>query len=153
MTRKMSSFILKSKAPTSLMGAAKAVCQAPLFFAKTLAISGIQPTTMFCLVATLCENGGTLEVMVRLEDTSVPHVIPHLVLRPTARRCPRFNLNFSMWVWPNFMTFQHGQPFIELVLSMGLWLCTMKKEWFSCGEHQHADIGPLECCWILVFNH
>jgi hypothetical protein len=58
---------------------AKVVCQAPLFFAKTLAILGIQPTTMFRLAATLCENGGTLEVMVRLDDTFVPHAIPHLV--------------------------------------------------------------------------
>ncbi len=78
-TRKISSSILKSKAPTSLIGVAKVVCQAPLFFAKTLAILGIQPTTMFRLAATLCENGGTLEVMVRLEDTFVPHAIPHLV--------------------------------------------------------------------------
>jgi len=78
-TKKISSFILKSKAPTSLIGAAKAVCEASLFLAKTLAISGIQPTTMFCLAATLCENGGTLEVMVRLEDTFVPHAIPHAV--------------------------------------------------------------------------
>jgi hypothetical protein len=75
----MSSFIFKSKAFTSLMGAAKVVCEAPLFFAKTLAILGIQPTIMFCLAATLCVNGGTLEVMVRLEDTFVPHAIPHPV--------------------------------------------------------------------------
>jgi len=64
-TRKMSSSILKSKVAMSLMGAAKVVCQAPLFFAKTLAILGIQPTTMFRLAATLCENRGAPEVMVR----------------------------------------------------------------------------------------
>jgi len=79
MTRKISSSIFKSKAPTSLMGVAKKVCQAPLFFAKTLAILGIQPTIMFCLETTSCENGGTLEVMVRFEDTFVAHVIPHPV--------------------------------------------------------------------------
>jgi len=61
------------------MGAAKEMCHAPLFSAKTLAILGIQPTTMFRLTTTLCENGGTLEVMVRLEDTFVAHAIPHLV--------------------------------------------------------------------------
>jgi len=77
MTRKMSSSILKSKAPTSLMGAAKEMCQAPLFSAKTLAILGIQPTTMFHLATTLCANGGALEVMVRLEDTFVAHATPH----------------------------------------------------------------------------
>jgi hypothetical protein len=37
---------------------------------------------MFCLVATLCENGGTLEMMVRLEDTFVPHVVPHPISKP-----------------------------------------------------------------------
>jgi len=78
-TRKISNSILKSKAPTSLMGAAKAICQAPLFSVKTLAISNIQPTTMFRLATTLCENDGASEVMVRLEDTFVPHAIPHPV--------------------------------------------------------------------------
>jgi hypothetical protein len=72
-------FIPKSKAPKSLMGVAKAVCQTPLFFVETLAISCIQPTTRFCLVVTLCENGGTLKVMVRSEDTFVPHAVPYLV--------------------------------------------------------------------------
>jgi hypothetical protein len=36
---KVPSFIPKSKAPTSLMGAAKGMCQAPLFFIMTLGIS------------------------------------------------------------------------------------------------------------------
>jgi hypothetical protein len=40
-SRKAPSFIFKSKAPISLMGVAKEVCQAPIFFAKTLAISSI----------------------------------------------------------------------------------------------------------------
>jgi hypothetical protein len=34
---------------------------------------------MFQLATTLCENGGTLEVMVRSEDTFVPFAIPHLI--------------------------------------------------------------------------
>jgi len=46
------------------MEVAKVVCQTPLFFAKTLAISGIQPIAVFCLVTTLYENGGTPKVMV-----------------------------------------------------------------------------------------
>jgi hypothetical protein len=32
---------------------------------------------------------------------------------------------------PNFMTFQHGQPLSEPMLSLGLWLRIMRKEWFS----------------------
>jgi hypothetical protein len=74
--RKTPSYIPRSKAPASLMGMVKVVCQAPLFYVKTLAISNIQPTAMFHLVATLCENGGTLKVMVRWEDTFVPSTIP-----------------------------------------------------------------------------
>jgi hypothetical protein len=46
------------------MEVAKAVCQAPLFSAKTLAISSIQLVVVFCLVATLYENGGIPKVMV-----------------------------------------------------------------------------------------
>ncbi len=75
----MPNFIFKSKAPISLVGAAKAMCQTPLFSAKTLTISSIQATTMFRLAATLCENGGTSKVMVSLEDTFVPPTIPHPV--------------------------------------------------------------------------
>ncbi len=48
-----------------------------LFSIETLAITGIQPIAMFHLAATLCENGGTSDVMVRLEDTFVPPTIPH----------------------------------------------------------------------------
>jgi hypothetical protein len=44
-----------------------------------MAISGIQPIVEFHLVATLCDNGGTLNVMVRSEDTFVFLVVPHLV--------------------------------------------------------------------------
>jgi hypothetical protein len=79
MSKKVSSFIPKSKEPTSLMGVANAVCQTPLFSTKTLAISSIQATTVFPLATTLCENGGTPKVMVRSEDIFVPLAIPHLV--------------------------------------------------------------------------
>ncbi len=71
--------ISKPKAPASLMGAAKVVCYAPLFFGETMAISSIQPMVVFCLLATLCENDGTLDVMVRLEHTFVPFIVPHPV--------------------------------------------------------------------------
>jgi len=75
----MPSFIPRFKAPTSLIGVAKAMCHAPLFSTEPLAISGIQPIIMFCLVVTLCENGGTPKVMVRSKDIFVLHVIPYLV--------------------------------------------------------------------------
>jgi hypothetical protein len=35
---------------------------------------------MFHLTTTLCENGGTPDVMVKSKDTFVPRVVPHLVL-------------------------------------------------------------------------
>jgi hypothetical protein len=42
-----------------------------------LAISSVQLIAVFCLAATLCENGGTPNVMVRLEDTFIPPIVPH----------------------------------------------------------------------------
>jgi len=35
-------------------------------------------------MATLCENGGTPQVMVRLEDIFVTLTIPHPILKPIA---------------------------------------------------------------------
>ncbi len=43
-----------------------------------MAILGIQLIAMFHLVATLCENGGPMYVMVKLKDNFVPPII-HLV--------------------------------------------------------------------------
>jgi len=40
-----------------------------------MAILGIQLIAMFRLVATLCENGGPLDVMVKLEDNFVPLIV------------------------------------------------------------------------------
>jgi hypothetical protein len=131
MSRKMPSSFLRSKTLISLMGASKAMCQAPLFFVKILAISSIQPVAVFHLVATLCENGGTPKVMVRSKDTFVPPTVPHLIFEANHMEHPRFNLNLNMWLWPNFTTFQHGQPLIKLMLFLGLWLCTLRKECFS----------------------
>jgi hypothetical protein len=60
-----------------LLGATKVMCEAPLFFAKTMAILGIQPSIMFRLADTLCESGATPNVVVRLKDFFVPLIIPH----------------------------------------------------------------------------
>ncbi len=95
MSRKMLIFIRRSKAPTSLMGATKAMCWAPLFFAKTLCISSFQPTTMFHLVVTLCENGGTLDVIVRSKDTFVPLAIPHSVSKANCTKV--FKVQLKSW--------------------------------------------------------
>ncbi len=50
--------------------------QAPLFY-ETLAISCVQPIVVFRLVATLCKNGGTLDVMVKSKDIFVLLIVPH----------------------------------------------------------------------------
>jgi hypothetical protein len=44
-----------------------------------LVILGIQLGAVFRLAATLWENGGIINVMVKLEDTFVLHAIPHQV--------------------------------------------------------------------------
>jgi hypothetical protein len=64
----------------------------PLFFVETLAISGIQPAIVFHLVATLCENGGTSNVMVRSEDTFVPSVIPHPIFEVNCTKMSKVQL-------------------------------------------------------------
>jgi hypothetical protein len=53
------------------------MCETPLFSTKIMAISGIQPMVLFHLVATLCENGGTPDVVVRSEDAFRPPIISH----------------------------------------------------------------------------
>jgi hypothetical protein len=53
------------------------MCEAPLFSIEIMVISSIQPMVMFCLINTLCENGGTLDVVVRLEDAFILPIIPH----------------------------------------------------------------------------
>jgi len=65
-----------------------------LFSAKTLAISSIQPIAMFCLVATLCENGITLDVMVRLENTFVPLIISHQVSKANCTKVSKVQPKF-----------------------------------------------------------
>jgi hypothetical protein len=45
-----------------LLRVAKVACETSLFYVETMAISSIQPTTMFSLAATLCESDGTSHV-------------------------------------------------------------------------------------------
>ncbi len=71
-------FIPRSKAPTCLLRVTKAMCEAPLFSIETMAILYIQ-IVMFHLAIALCEYGGTPDVVVRLENTFVPLIVPHLI--------------------------------------------------------------------------
>jgi hypothetical protein len=59
----------------SLLGVATMVYQAPQFFIETLAIFGIQLTTMFCPIATLCKGGGTPWMVVTSKDHLVSTII------------------------------------------------------------------------------
>jgi len=77
------------------MGVAKTMGQTPLFSIKTLAFLGIQPSIVFHLVATLCENGGTLEVMVRSKDTFVLHIVPHPIFE--ANRMEVLKVQLESW--------------------------------------------------------
>jgi hypothetical protein len=88
------------------MGLAKTIYQAPFFFVKTLAISSIQPIAMFHLAATLCENGGTLKVMVRLEDIFVPLAIPRPISKVNRMEVSKVQLEF----WHVAMTKLHDFP-------------------------------------------
>jgi hypothetical protein len=106
MLRKAPNYILKFKTPTSLMGAAKTMCHAPLCSIVTLLILSIQLGVMFRLVATLCENGGTLDVMVRSEDTFVPHAIPHLVSKVNRSEVTKVQLE----PWHAFVATLHDLP-------------------------------------------
>jgi hypothetical protein len=90
----------------------KAVCQAPLFPIETLALSGIQLVVMFHLAATLCENGGTLEVMVRLEDTFVLPIIPHPIFEANGRKVSKVQLESWHMVMPKLHDFPK-QPAID----------------------------------------
>jgi hypothetical protein len=68
-SRKVPNFIPRFNAPIVLLEATKVVCEATLFFIKKMAILGIQlVATLFRLVAKLCESGGALDVVFKLED-------------------------------------------------------------------------------------
>ncbi len=51
--------------------------QIPLFFTITLIIPNIQPTSMFHLVSTLCEDRGTPMMVITLNTNSIMTVVPH----------------------------------------------------------------------------
>jgi hypothetical protein len=73
---------------------------------KTLAISGIQP------IVTLCENGGTSNVMVRSEDPFVPSAIPHPIFEVNCTKVSKVQLeswNVTMAKLHDFPT----QPIID----------------------------------------
>ncbi len=70
------------------------MCQAPLFYVETLAILGIQPIAVFHLATTLCENGGTLEMMVKSEDTFVPLIVPHPISQTNRIEVSKVQLEF-----------------------------------------------------------
>jgi hypothetical protein len=98
------------------------------FFVKTMVILGIQLVDVFCLVTTLCESGGTLDVVVRSKVAFVHPIVPHLVFEANVpQRCLRFKLNLSMWMWPNFMTFKHGQPLSKSMLFLVWWFCIVRE--------------------------
>ncbi len=149
----MLSSIPRPKAPTSLMGAAKGVCQTPLFSIKTLAISSIQPIVMFRLAATLCENGGTSNVMVRSENTFVLSIVPHLVFE--ANRMKVSKVQFESW-HANVAKL-HDLPTPPIIDRASVIPRVMvmhnEKGMFQLKGHQHAGIDPLRCYWILMFNH
>jgi hypothetical protein len=152
MSKKTTSSIPRSKAPTSLIGAAKAVCQAPLFFVETLAISSTQLVVMFRLVASLCENGGTPEVMVRSEDTFVLLIIHHPISKANRMKVSKVQPKS----WHVVMAKVHDLP---------TWLAIYRANVIPRVMVVHIEEGvvylkrasaltdPLVCCWILVFNH
>ncbi len=68
-SRRVPSFIPRFESPIGLLGVAKVVCETTLFSTEIMVILGIQPiVTLFHLVTKLCENGGTLDVVFKLED-------------------------------------------------------------------------------------
>jgi hypothetical protein len=67
--KRVPNFIPKFNAPIGLLGVAKIMCEVTFLFIKTMTILGIQPiTTLFHLVAKLCESGGTLDVVFKSKD-------------------------------------------------------------------------------------
>ncbi len=61
---------------------------------------------MFHLAVTLCENGGTLKVMVRSEDTFVPPAIPHPIFKANRTKVSKVQLES----WHVVMAKLHDLP-------------------------------------------
>ncbi len=79
-SRKVSCSTLRTKAPSSLLGAKNVMYPTSLFFVKTMVISSIQSTMVFCLVATLCEVR-TIGMVAKLENLSKLG-FPNILSRP-----------------------------------------------------------------------
>jgi hypothetical protein len=88
------------------MGVAKAMCQTPLFSAKRLTISCIQPTIMFRLAATLCENGGTPKMTIRSKDIFMPPLVPHPISEASCTKVSKVQLES----WHAAMAKLHDLP-------------------------------------------
>jgi hypothetical protein len=76
-------------------------------------------------MATLCESGGTLDLVVRLEDAFVPPIVPHLVyevncttevskVRPKSWHAPMAKLHdLPMWPTIDRAGVIHGVVFLH----------------------------------------
>ncbi len=130
--KKVPSLIFRPKTPTNLMGSTKAMCQAPLFSTKIMAIWGIQPTTMFCLATTLCESGGTPNVVVRLEDSFVPPIVPHPISK-TNHNMEVFKVQLERGINSSVLSRQGIVGFMCLTINVGqncYWWFWIDKCWF-----------------------
>jgi hypothetical protein len=74
--RKTPNFIHGTKAPHEFVGASKVMYVTLFFSIETLAMLSMQSTTMLHLVATLCKNGGTSNVVFKSKDIFIPNIIP-----------------------------------------------------------------------------
>ncbi len=147
----MPSYIPRYK--IGLLEVTKAMCESPLFFIKTMVISNIQPTFVFHLADTLCESGATPNVVVRLKDTFVPPIIPHLVSKGN-RTMEVFKVQLESWhavvaklhdlpTWPTIdqtnvipsVVFMHNEEGI-----------------FQLRGASVITTHLTKCCWIMVFN-
>lgn len=87
------SFTLGTKAPSSLLGVARTMYEAPLFFTKTLAIYGIRPMIVFRPMITLCEDGGTLLRMVIVpKELSRITIFPQHILGVNQTNVSKFHI-------------------------------------------------------------
>jgi hypothetical protein len=62
------------------------------FFIETMAISNIQLLIMFCMAATLCEGGGTLEMVVTSKDPLELTRFPQHIFEANHPKMPKVHL-------------------------------------------------------------
>lgn len=75
----MFSSISRTKAPNNLLKGGNTNVSNTIFFTKSLIIPNIQPTSMFHLMITLCEDGGTPRMVIMLNTNSIMTVVPHSI--------------------------------------------------------------------------